>query len=166
MPKDFHLPQAARVVMALTREHGGVKPAKTLARRKLIQQAIEENWIEDRLINGVHPLTLRGFKIYVTAEMGAARYGFSEMTKLRRHNDKLASQISFTKASLDIHPTQRDEMYRWAFANDVCFRGFTSVMDIESYSAAALKMGAMATKTSFEVNQDDYPLFALKWCGQ
>jgi hypothetical protein len=57
-------------------------------------------------------------------------------------------------------------MYRWAFANDVCFRGFTSVMDIESYSAAALKMGAMATKTSFEVNQDDYPLFALKWCGQ
>lgn len=151
--------------MALTREHGGVRPANTLARRKLIQQAIEENWIEDRLINGVHPLTLRGFKIYVTLEKGAARYGFSETTKLRRHNDNLARQISFVKADLDIPPAKRDELYRWAFVNDVCFRGVQVVVDIETYSAAAVKMGTAPMKTTFQINQDDYPLFALRWSG-
>ncbi len=148
-----YLPHDVLVIVALTKEYGGVRPANTRRRKLLIEKAIRDEWIEPRLLNGAHPITLRMFKIFASQKMGPCHYGLGAHAELKAHNDEMTDGMKFV--SLQIPRTRNtNPIMEWCFQNDVCAYPSTRWITSEESSGIHLYL---------EVLEEDLPLLMLRW---
>jgi hypothetical protein len=155
--------RSLRLLGQIAYEYGGVRPARTQLRKRVIADLIDRGFIEKHLLDGVHPLTLSGLKVYVTSGYGPAKYAHAKAPHLRAHNAALEAQIKLRSVKLSV---DRMEFLNWCLENGVCaqqamaeaseFIDLLAKRDLPAQQKA-VRWGA------YWVHEDDLVLVQLKW---